>query len=50
MLEAAEAAAERGATVLAEIGGHGDAYDPSRGQDEAAVGASGSVGASCRPG
>jgi 3-oxoacyl-[acyl-carrier-protein] synthase II len=34
MLEDAEAAAARGATVLAEVRGHGDAYDESRGQDE----------------
>jgi len=31
MLEDAEAAAERGAAVLAEIRGHGSGYDPSRG-------------------
>jgi 3-oxoacyl-[acyl-carrier-protein] synthase II len=34
MLEDAEVAAARGATVLAEIRGHGDAYDSSRGADE----------------
>jgi 3-oxoacyl-[acyl-carrier-protein] synthase II len=33
MLEDAEAAARRGATVLAEISGHGDAFDSSRGGD-----------------
>ena len=33
MLEDAEAAAARGATVLAEISGHGDAFDVSRGED-----------------
>lgn len=33
MLEPAEAAAARGARVLAEIAGHGSAYDPSRGRD-----------------
>lgn len=33
MLEDAEAAAARGATVLAEVRGHGDAYDESRGED-----------------
>ena len=33
MLEEAAAAAARGATVLAEIRGHGDAYDRSRGAD-----------------
>ena len=33
MLEDGAAAAARGATVLAEVGGHGDAYDASRGQD-----------------
>ena len=34
MLEEAGAAAARGATVLAEIRGHGDAFDGSRGRDE----------------
>ncbi len=34
MLEEAESAAARGATVLAEIRGHGDAFDRSRGRDE----------------
>ncbi len=37
MLEEAEAAAERGATVLAEILGHGNCYDCSRGTDERAA-------------
>ncbi len=34
MLEDAAAAAARGATVLAEIRGHGDAFDDSRGRDD----------------
>ena len=34
VLEPAAAAAERGATVLAEVRGWGAAYDPSRGRDE----------------
>jgi 3-oxoacyl-(acyl-carrier-protein) synthase len=34
VLEEAEAAARRGATVLAEIRGHGNAFDPSRGRDD----------------
>src|SRR6202035_1406644 len=33
MLEEAESAARRGATVLGEIHGHGGAFDPSRGED-----------------
>ena len=39
MLEDAAAAAARGATVLAEVRGHGDAYDESRGEDEEATAA-----------
>lgn len=35
VLESAAAAVERGAPVLAEVRGHGAAYDPSRGRDEA---------------
>ncbi len=35
MLEAAGSAARRGATVLAEVRGHGGAFDPSRGGDAA---------------
>lgn len=33
LLEEAEAAERRGATVLAEIKGHANSYDPSRGED-----------------
>src|SRR6202035_1266232 len=33
ILEEAESAARRGATVLGEIHGHGGAFDPSRGED-----------------
>jgi 3-oxoacyl-[acyl-carrier-protein] synthase II len=36
MLEPAERAAARGATPLAEVRGHGAAFDPSRGRDAAA--------------
>ncbi len=37
MLEEAESARARGATILAEIRGHGNCYDCSRGKDERAV-------------
>ncbi len=37
MLEEAGAAMERGAPILAEIRGHGNCYDPSRGGDERAA-------------
>jgi 3-oxoacyl-[acyl-carrier-protein] synthase II len=37
MLEPAERAAERGVPALAEVRGHGAAFDPSRGRDAAAA-------------
>ncbi len=37
MLEEADSARARGATILAEIRGHGNCYDCSRGKDERAV-------------
>ncbi len=39
MLEAADAALRRGAPILAEIRGHGSAYDPSRGRTPGAAAA-----------
>ncbi len=39
MLEEAESAIARGAPILAEIRGHGNCYDCSRGRDERAIGA-----------
>ena len=39
VLEDSAAAAARGATVLAEVRGHGDAFDASRGADEESVAA-----------
>ena len=39
VLEDSAAAAARGATVLAEVRGHGDAFDASRGADETSVAA-----------
>jgi 3-oxoacyl-[acyl-carrier-protein] synthase II len=37
VLESAPGAAQRGAAVLAEVAGHGAAFDPSRGRDGAAA-------------